>query len=159
MEFWRDALFNAYILMGLFSGLSYGLSIFFKKKIYNKRKHLDDILVASGNFDIFFAWISTFFFILIFFPFGIFDIIHITLLDLVYFFLFGLITTAIRFILYNLAIKSDKGGDIVVLSYTEPLVATINSVIFSQALSLFTIIGGALILTADIIVIKFSTKT
>lgn len=157
MEFWKDGILNIYIFLGLFSGLSYGISIFYKKKIYNERKRKEQEVRVAGNFDIFFAWFSTLFFIFIFLPFGIFDIFKITTLDLIYFLGLGLIPTMIPFILYNYAVKNDKGGNIVILSYSEPIVATLISIIFSQTLSIFTIIGGTLIIIANFIVLTTSS--
>ncbi len=156
MEFWNGGMVNIFILLGIFSGFSYGISIFFKKKIYNQRKRIENTLLVIGNFDLFFAWFLALFMIIIFFPFGIPYLFSITWLDLVYFILLGLIPTTIPFILYNVAVKNDKGGNIVILSYSEPIVATVYSVIISQSLSVFTIIGGALILLANIIMLKFS---
>jgi drug/metabolite transporter (DMT)-like permease len=53
-------------------------------------------------------------------------------------------------------VKNDKGGNIIIIAYLEPVMATINNIIFQQAISIFVIIGGALILLANIIVLKYS---
>ncbi|GAH89681.1 unnamed protein product [marine sediment metagenome] len=60
--------------------------------------------------------------------------------------------------LYNIGVKNDKGGNIVIISYFEPIMATILMVIIFGTLSIFTIIGGSLILTANMIVLKYSSK-
>ncbi|TFF98015.1 MAG: hypothetical protein EU547_02765 [Promethearchaeota archaeon] len=67
----------------------------------------------------------------------------------------GLIPTALAFLFYNKGIKNDYGGKIAILGYFEPLVATINSILFqSQNLSIFIIFGGSLILMANIQIIR-----
>ena len=62
----------------------------------------------------------------------------------------------IAFVLYNIGVKNDKGGDIVIIAYFEPVMATINTIIFLKIFSIFVLIGGALILLANILVLKFS---
>ena len=68
----------------------------------------------------------------------------------------GLIPTALAFTLYNVGVKKDKGGNIVILSYIEPVMATINTAIFLKNLSIFTVIGGILILLSNYIMLKYS---
>ncbi|MHA1472598.1 MAG: hypothetical protein ACTSQW_05830, partial [Promethearchaeota archaeon] len=67
-----------------------------------------------------------------------------------------LIPTALAFTLYNVGVKKDKGGNIIILSYFEPVMATINTAIFLQNLSIFTIIGGLFVLLANFITLKYS---
>jgi drug/metabolite transporter (DMT)-like permease len=72
--------------------------------------------------------------------------------------LLGLIPTAVAFTLYNIGVKKDKGGNIIILSYVETVVATINTIIFLNVFSIFTIIGGIFIIMANIIVLKYSGR-
>lgn len=72
--------------------------------------------------------------------------------------LLGLIPTALAFILYNIAIKNDKAGNVIILGYFEPFVATINNAIFLGKLSIFTVLGGILIILANIIVVRHSKR-
>jgi drug/metabolite transporter (DMT)-like permease len=77
-------------------------------------------------------------------------------MDFVIILLLGLIPTALAFTLYNVGVKKDKGGNIIILSYFEPVMATINTAIFLQNLSPFTIIGGLFVLLANFITLKYS---
>jgi len=83
--------------------------------------------------------------------------LKLTLFDLFYCVLLGLIPTALPFVLNNIAVKHDKGGDIIILSYLEPVMATINTALFSQSLTIYIIIGGSIIVIANIIVLKVFT--
>lgn len=157
MEFWNGQMFTIGVIFGLLSGLAYGIFIFTKKKIYNQRFKNSLNLQAKGNFDVFLAFWSTSFFILLFLPLGFIDLFKLTLIDLVFSLLLGFIPTALAFTLYNIGVKSDKSGNIILISYFEPVMATINTAIFLHNLSFFTIIGGVLILIANIIVLKAST--
>ncbi len=154
MEFWTGQGQYIGLLTGLLSGLTLGTLTFYKKKIYIKRKTID--VKEEGDFDTFLAWFPTLFLVVLFLPLGGSDLGRLTTLDLIFAILLGLIPTAIAFTLYNVGVKNDKGGNIVILSYFEPIMATINTIIFLRALSIFTIIGGAFIVAANIIILKFS---
>ena len=152
MEFWTGQILILGIVLGIFSGFCLGILIFSKKKIYNKRGKNN----SDGNFDAFLTLWSTLFLIFPFLPFGFTDLFRITILDLVYILMLGLIPTAIAFTLYNVGVKKDKGGNIIILSYFEPVMATINTAIFLKNLSIFTIIGGFFVLLANYITLKYS---
>lgn len=156
MEFWDNNLFSPGIITGLLSGLTLSIHIFYRKKIYNKRYKLNNKLQAKGNFDIFLSWWSTLLLILVFLPFGATDLLKLSINDILFSLLLGLIPTALAFTLYNVGIKNDKGGNIVILLYFEPVMAMINTAIFLQNLSIFIIIGGILILMANVIVLRYS---
>ena len=104
----------------------------------------------------FLAWWPTLCLALLFLPLGAADLFRLTLLDLLICLLLGFIPTALAFWLYNVGIKNDEGGNIVILAYFEPVMATINTIIFLKIFSIYTIIGGALILIANAIVLKYS---
>jgi drug/metabolite transporter (DMT)-like permease len=152
MEFWTGQVFTIGILLGIFSGFCLGILIYTKKKIYKNR---DDIN-SKGNFDVFLTLWSTLFLIFPFLPIGFADLLRITIFDLVVITFLGLIPTALAFLLYNIGVKKDTGGNIVILSYVEPLMATINTAIFLKNLSVFTILGGVLVLIANYIMIRFT---
>lgn len=156
MEFWNGAGITFGIFFGLLSGISLAILILYKKKIYNNRKSNPSQFKAKGDFDTFLAWWPTLFIIVLFLPFGYADLIKLTLIDLFFCLLLGFFPTALAFTLYNVGVKQDKGGNIVILSYFEPVMATINTAIFLRSLSIFTIIGGSLILAANIVVLKYS---
>jgi len=152
MEFWSGQILIDGIVVGIFSGFCLGILIFSKKKIYKMRGKIK----SNGNFDAFLTLWSTLFLIFPFLPFGIADLFKITFMDFVIILLLGLIPTALAFTLYNVGVKKDKGGNIIILSYFEPVMATINTAIFLQNLSPFTIIGGFFVLLANYITLKYS---
>ncbi len=156
MEFWTEQGQYIGLFTGLLSGLTLGTLTFYKKRIYVKRKTMEFKLEERGDFDMFLAWFPTLFLVVLFLPLGGSDLGRLTTLDLIYAILLGLIPTAIAFTLYNVGVKNDKGGNIVILSYFEPIIAMINTIIFLGALSIFTIIGGAFIVVANVIILKFS---
>jgi drug/metabolite transporter (DMT)-like permease len=153
MEFWTGQILILGIVVGILSGFCLGILIFSKKKIYKARENLNS--KAKGNFDAFLTLWSTLFLIFPFLPLGITDLFKITFLDFTIILLLGLIPTALAFTLYNVGVKKDKGGNIVILSYFEPVMATINTAIFLQNLSIFTIIGGFFVLAANYITLKY----
>ncbi|MHA1349250.1 MAG: DMT family transporter [Promethearchaeota archaeon] len=152
MEFWTGQVLILGIILGIFSGFCLGILIFYKKKIYKVRGKIN----SNGNFDAFLTLWSTLFLIFPFLPLGITDLFRITTLDLIIILLLGLIPTALAFTLYNVGVKKDKGGNIIILSYFEPVMATINTAIFLKNLSIFTIIGGLFVLLANFITLRYS---
>lgn len=155
MEFWTGNLLSYGLIFGLLSGFTLGILIFSKKKIYNQRKKTNSQLTTVGNFDIFLTWFSTLSLVIIFFPLGINDVFKLTLNDLLISLLLGFIPTAFAFTLYNIGVKNDKGGNIVILSYSEIIVSVVINLFFFPSLSIFTIIGGSLVLLANIIILRF----
>ena len=158
MEFWNSPPLSLSLIIGIFSGLTLSFFIFYKKIIYNKRKNLEQELKAKGDFDIFLAWWHALFLIFIFLPFGANDLPKLTYIEWMFAVLLGLIPTALAFTLYNIGVKNDKGGNIIILSYVETVVATIITIIFLNLFSIYTIIGGLFIIMANIIVLKYSGK-
>ena len=157
MEFWTGAGFTYGAIFGLLSGLTLGLLVFLKKKIYNKRKKYNaNLQKTEGNFDLLLAWWPTFFMIFVFLPFGANDLPKLTFLDLIFCLFLGFFPTALAFFLYNVGVKNDKGGNIIILSYFEPIMATIITIFFLRLFSIYTILGGVLILLANGIVLKYS---
>ena len=155
MEFWTGNLLSYGLIFGLFSGITLGILIFSKKKIYNQRKKMNLQLKTTGNFDIFLTWFSTLSLVIFFFPLGINDVFKLTLSDLLISLLLGFVPTAFAFTLYNIGVKNDKGGNIVILSYSEIIVSVVINFFFFPSLSIFTIIGGSLVLMANIIILRF----
>jgi drug/metabolite transporter (DMT)-like permease len=158
MEFWTGQTLAYGIFLGILSGLILGIQIVFIKKIYIDRNKNNSKINTKGDIDILMAWWPTLFLVLMFLPFGVVELVHFTLLDLVWVLLLGLLPTAIAFVLYNIGMKNDKGGNILILSYIEPLVATLIAIILAQPFSIFTIIGGSLILLANIIILIVTRK-
>ena len=152
MEFWTGQVLILGIVVGIFSGFCLGILIFSKKKMYQIRGKMN----SNGNFDAFLTLWSTLFLIFPFLPLGFTDLFRITFFDLLIILMLGLIPTALAFTLYNVGVKKDKGGNIIILSYFEPVMATINTAIFLKNLSIFTIIGGFFVLLANFITLKYA---
>lgn len=158
MEFWEGFQLTWGIFLGLLSGIFLALLIFCKKKVYMNREHDQSIInfKTKGNFDIFLAWWPTLFLILVFIPISGIELLRITWPTLIYASLLGLIPTALAFTLYNIGVKNDNGGNIIILAYIEPIAATICDIIIKGSFSLAILIGGAFILIANILVLKNS---
>ena len=161
MEFWNGLQLSLGVILGILSGLSLAILVFGKKMIYRERDKETTNINANGNFDTFMAWWPTLLLVVLFLPLGGAELVDLTLVDLFFALILGLFPTALAFALYNVGVKNDKGGNIIIIAYLEPVMATINNIIINfitsqQALSIFVIIGGALILLANIIVLKYS---
>jgi len=154
-EFWNGNFLSYGLIFGLLSGFSLGILIFSKKRIYNNRKRIHSTIIKDGNFDIFLTWFSTIFLAIFFFPFGIIDLITLNLFDLIISALLGFIPTAMAFTLYNIGVKNDSGGNIVILSYSEIIASIIINLFFFPSLSLFTIIGGSFVILANLLILKY----
>ncbi len=63
----------------------------------------------------------------------------------------GLIPTALAFTLFNYGLKSDKGGNVLIISYAEPIIASIFQLLFFGGIPLPVWIGGALIIVGNVI--------
>ncbi|TXT58869.1 MAG: conserved membrane protein of unknown function [Promethearchaeota archaeon] len=157
MEIWNVENISIGFLFGILSGFSLGALTFFKKKIYNIRRRDEEFLIIRGDFDIFLAWWGTLT-LFLFFPIGGWDLLKLDLMDIFISLLLGLFPTALAFALYNVGLRNDKGADIVLLSYFEPVMATINTAIFLGELSPFTILGGSLILLANFAIQWFNSR-
>ncbi|MFX1312756.1 MAG: EamA family transporter, partial [Promethearchaeota archaeon] len=156
MEFWNGEYITHGVFVGIFSGLVLAFLVFCKKKIYNIRIQNQDKFNSKGNFDSFLSWWSTIFLIVMFLPLGGIELLSLSFIDIIFSLILGFFPTALAFTLYNIGIKNDKGGNIVILSYFEPVMATINAAIFLRNLSIYTIIGGILILIANILALRYS---
>lgn len=160
MEVWKGSLLFNSLIFGLSSAFFLAINIYIRKMMYKRR--MDSRFNKQNDesaFDTFLAWWGTITLIIFYLPFGATDILKLDLFDLLICLLLGLIPTALAFILYNIGIKNDKNGNIIILGYFEPFVATLNTAIFLQKFSIFTILGGALIIIANIIVIRHSKRT
>jgi len=165
MEFWTGQGLTYGVIIGILSGLVLGIQIFYMKKIYIYRKEHKSKIKAKGDINTLLAWWPTLFIIFAFLPFGALDLARLTVIDLTYVIVLGLLPTALAFVLYNIGVKSDKGGNIIILSYFEPVVATISGILIlplitktSSLYSIYTIIGGSLILIANIIILISSRR-
>jgi len=73
--------------------------------------------------------------------------------------LFDLVPTTIAFSSCNYGLQADRGGDVLLLLYVEPIMATILSTIVGQSLSIFLLLGGAAIIGANILILLTRSDT
>jgi drug/metabolite transporter (DMT)-like permease len=64
----------------------------------------------------------------------------------------GIFPTAIAFTLFNYGLLYDQAGDILIFSYIEAVVGGILTAVVSQSLTVWLIIGGGLIIIANVII-------
>jgi drug/metabolite transporter (DMT)-like permease len=160
MEVWEGSILLNSLLFGFGSAIFLAINIFIRKMMYKRRYRSEGAgRDDEGAFDTFLAWWATITLIIFFLPLGASDLLRLSLLDLFVCLLLGLIPTALAFILYNIGIKNDKTGNVIILGYFEPFVAIINTAIFLQKFSIFTVLGGGLIIIANIIVIRKSKRS
>jgi drug/metabolite transporter (DMT)-like permease len=85
--------------------------------------------------------------------------IPLTLPELIVGILMGLIPTALGFLFYNIGLNQDKGGDVIILSYSEPIVASILSILIQNIIDPLFYLGGALIIIANMILLFGNNKS
>lgn len=72
--------------------------------------------------------------------------------------LLGLLPTAIAFTLFNQALQHDKGGNVLIISYVEPLGAALIDIFFFGNFSPLVLLGGGLIILANILVLRVKAR-
>ena len=136
--------FNFGMLFGLLSGILLGLNITAIKQFMK-----DDEI---NNFSV--SWWAILFPTLMFMVPSIHQIVLINYINILIILGIGLIPTAIAFSLYNHGLREDDSGDVLILAYVEPLVATLLTIFYQNImLSIFVLIGGILILIGNLIVL------
>ena len=136
--------FNLGMLFGLFSGILLGLNITAIKKFMQ-----DDEI---ENFSV--SWWAILLPSLMFIVPTIPQFAMINYINIFIILGIGLIPTAIAFTLYNHGLKEDDSGDVLILSYIEPLGATLLTIFYQNIMiSFYVLIGGILILIGNLIVI------
>ena len=136
--------FNMGMLFGLCSGILLGLNITAIKKFMQ-----DD---EVKNYSV--SWWAILFPSLMFIVPSIPQFVMINYINIFVILGIGLIPTAIAFTLYNHGIKEDDAGDVLILAYVEPLVATLLTIFYQNIMiSFFVLLGGILILIGNLIVI------
>jgi len=153
IEFWSGIQLNAGIITGLLSGISLGANTLSKKMYYKTLDQRGDSTKDFGEAPTVLAWWATLTLGLIFLIPSFFYFAISPFPDTGIVFLFGLIPTAIAFSSFNYGLRADRGGDVLILAYVEPIVATVLSAILGQGLSIFLLLGGAAIIGANILII------
>jgi len=143
----------------LASGIFLGLDFSIKKKIFKIiRKDQNYLNNYSGKFNIGLVNIALVLFTTIFlfiftFPFLYKYILNFNFNQLIISILLGIIPTAIPFAIFNYSLTKDEGGDIIILTYIEPIVACILGAVFYSELKMSTLLGGIFIVLANIIIL------
>ena len=155
MEFWTGFSLKVNMIIGILSGMMVASVVFFKKRMY-KVKMGENFEINNINFDIFIAFWQNLCMVFFFLPLGFMDLGNLTLNHLIFSILLGLFPTAIGFILYNVGLRNDKSGNVFIFAYFEVVVATINTALFLQNISTYTIIGGCFIILGSYLISKYS---
>lgn len=143
---------NIGIFNGIFSALCLAISTTFKCYVFEdikKRENKIDLFHVQAIMPLF---VCLFLMIIFITQSDIFSI-PLTPAELFIAALLGLLPTALAFTLYNVGLNQDKGGDIIILSYSEPLVASILSILIQHVVDPMFYIGGSLVIIANLIII------
>ncbi|MHA1731888.1 MAG: DMT family transporter, partial [Promethearchaeota archaeon] len=141
MQFWEDSLdWNAGILTGILSGVFLGGNTFSKKMYY--RTLGPRLAEEYPDAPMVLAWWATLTLGLVFLAPALVYFSTKSFPNIPLVFLLGLVPTAIPFTCFNFGLRADEGGDVLIFSYVEPVVATILSVLFGQPITAFTLLGG-----------------
>ncbi|MHA1798384.1 MAG: DMT family transporter [Candidatus Helarchaeota archaeon] len=140
--------FNIGMVFGIISGVFLGLNIAAIKK-FIQNSETDNLAIS---------WWSLLFLSSLFFVPSLNQFLLINYLNIFILIGLGLIPTALAFTLYNHGIKEDESGDVLILAYAEPLVATLLTIFYQNILpSFYILLGGILILISNGIIL-FSKK-
>lgn len=150
--------FDFNILISLLSGVLLGINITIRKVIYKKMDKIDDTYKKSADFYIAMVLFPTSLLAIMFLPFSLNEIVNFTSLNWLFAILLGLIPTAIAFTCYNMGLQGDTNGDVIILSYIEPIIASIINAFIISALEITVILGGLIILLANLIIL-FNKKS
>ncbi len=153
MEFWSGVQLNLGIITGLLSGICLGGSTLSKKMYYKTLAERGNLGKDFPETPTVLAWWGTLTLGIIFLVPSLFYFVNFPFPNIGIVLLFGLIPTAIAFSSFNYGLQADKGGDVLILSYIEPIVATVLSVIVDQTISIFLLLGGAAIIGANILIL------
>nr|MDO8086261.1 EamA family transporter [Candidatus Sigynarchaeum springense] len=157
MEPWGDASLSWGIFTGICSAVALGCINLSKKLIFNKEKDAArgggtraSIPVADLSLGI--TWYTVLGLAASFsFAWFIDGPAMCTAGAIVMAIFLGLIPTALAFTFFNYGLKSDKGGNVLIISYAEPVMASIFQVIFFEGIPIVVLIGGALIIAGNAI--------
>ncbi len=146
---WDGTANAAGLIYGVLSGITLCLSQVIRAKIFADAEHLSEEAQKSLYMPLAFLTTLALFFGFVFSS----DLASVPLSrsELGVAILLGLLPTALPFYLFNIGLGKDDGGDLLILTYSEPVMAALLSVIVDQTLAWFTLVGGALILLANIL--------
>ncbi|MHA1847320.1 MAG: DMT family transporter [Promethearchaeota archaeon] len=152
---WNHGISIFGMLFGLLSALMLGLLNTFKKYIFklesrmpvNRQLNKEELASSISWFVTLGLCLSFFFVFFIEVP------VIFSLESVLGGMILGLIPTAIAFTLFNIAFQRDTGGNIFIVSYTEPLFATLIDIFIFKNLNIFVLIGGALVIFANLAVL------
>lgn len=160
MELWRNwtEKIGLGFLFGLLAGAFYGCSILLKKVIFRKMDKIDMTYRQTPDFYIAMTMFPLGSLTILFIPFSFISFTTFTINKWLIAIGLGLLPTSIAFSLYNMGLKKDDRGNILILSYAEPIMASILNVINLGMLPGNVIAGGILIITANILILLQDRK-
>ena len=162
MEPWKLSVrLNIGIIYSLIAGLILGLDITIRKTLFIKIREIegfDEKILEGPDFYMATVFVQTIVMTIIFLPLSYKVLIEFTGMQWLISILLGFFPGVIAFSFYNLALRKDEGGDVVIISYVEPIIATILNVILLKELGLMVIIGGLIIISGNLIVILDKKK-
>ncbi len=84
--------------------------------------------------------------------------IPVSFMELIIGILLGVFPTALAVTFYNIGLNHDEGGNVIILSYSEPLVSSILSVLIQNILDPMFYLGGSFIIFANLIILLEKRK-
>lgn len=161
MQPWRAVNLSWGIIFGLLSALMLGSLTFTRKYLFQKiSRELVDQQLDKDNVSIYLTWYSTLALAIamsfMFFVEGPAMLLPGSIIGGT---LLGLFPTALAFTLYNMALQEDKGGNIIIIAYAEPFIASIIELVVFRVFSIFVLLGGSLIIIGNIITLRASKRS
>jgi drug/metabolite transporter (DMT)-like permease len=158
----RTSIFPANFWLSIGSGTLSGISLgamsmlkvmFFERLNQHKNTENTEISIYSPiTINLGIAFYNVAALILVFGPFSIHYYPTLTIAHWMIALGLGLIPTAIAFSIYNIGLQRDEGGDVLIFSYSEPLVGAFLTAIIDHALTWTLAIGGSLIIGGNLLV-------
>lgn len=151
MEPWRRLEWDVGLLYGVGSGLSLGVQTLSKKLVY--RSLGSRLQTTYDHAPLVLAWWVT---VALAVLFAIPSVIYLASAPFPNLWAalgLGLFPTAVAFTCFNYGLRQDEGGDVLILSYLEVLVATILTLALAQEISLASLLGGAAIVGANLLIL------
>ncbi len=164
MEPWGDASLTWGIFTGICSAVSLACINLSKKLIFNKEKEIakgggagESIPIPELSLGI--TWYTTLGLVATFSFAWLIDGPAMITWDAILPAIFlGLIPTALAFTFFNYGLKSDKGGNVLIISYAEPVMASIFQILFFGGIPILVWMGGVFIIAGNVIALVSSQK-
>jgi len=156
MEPWGDATLSWGIFTGILSAIALGFLNLSKKMLFKKNNQVfEGKAMSTTNLSFGLTWYTTLGLVITFsFSWLVDGSLMVSWNAIVVAIFLGLIPTALAFTLFNYGLTSDTGGNVLILSYAEPIMASIFQVLVFGGVPVLVLIGGALIIAGNLIALK-----